>query len=156
MGIEIPTNIKVLSPDFKELFTEVCTEVNRLSNLYADINRLRALVDRADPKQGGSSSVKFFEVISGGGSIVAFDDIAVYEYFGKVFDLVWQGGQLAKQNEIEINAYDIAITENRPLSHPAGSLTRDPLEKGTRVMCKELDGGYYVFSSVMPRFTVTC
>lgn len=158
MGIEVPTNVKVLSADFKELFVEVCVEVNRLSNLYADINRLRAIVDR----QGGGksstlSTTKFFRVTSGGTSQVVFDDIAAYEYQGTAFDVAWQGNQLVVQNEISINAYDLAVNDNIPNTYPPGTnLVRDPLAEGTVVMCKELEGGYYVFSSVMPRFSVQC
>lgn len=157
MGIEVPINLKVLSSDFKELFTEVCTEINRLSNLYADISRLRAIVDRQAGGKSASSTVKFFRVGDGGTSQVVFDDIATYRYSGTVFDLAWQGNQLVVQNEINIDAYDLAVTENRPIVAPSSvNLSRDPLEEGTVVMCKELEGGYYVFSSVMPRFSVQC
>lgn len=157
MGIEVPTNFKVLSSDFKELFIEVCTEVNRLSNLYADINRLRAIVDRQSSGKAAASSVKFFRVASGGTSQVVFDDIATYEYQGTVFDVAWQGNQLVVQNEISINAYDLAVNDNAPNTYPPSTnLSRDPLDEGTVVMCKELEGGYYVFSSVMPRFSVQC
>jgi hypothetical protein len=156
MGIEVPTNIKVLSNDFKELFADVCTEVNRLSNLYADLNRLRAIVDRS----GGSASevtTKFFAV-SSGGVIGTYGTLPAIKYTGSVFDVFEDGDGFSKFNVVEgVNGYDLSVVDNLPLVRPAGlSLARDPLEQGTVVLAKELNSTTYMFASVMPRLSVQC
>ena len=156
MGIEVPTNFKVLSADFKELFIEACKEINRLSNLYADINRLRAIVDRTSQAASKQSDVAFFRIGSGGETVDTIGSIEARVYQGQGFDLSYDNDGFSLVNEISTTAYDLSVLQNNPQTHPATQLTPDPIESGTVVMCKVLDGGVYVFCSVMPRLSVLC
>lgn len=172
MSVETPNDINVLSRDFKRLFYEVCVEVNRLSNLYADLNRLRAIVDRSGSAQG--SPARVFE-ITGGGTEIQMDGFRAKEYTGVVFDLIFgdppddgggdggaafrMGSQILKRSaEQDAVGYDVYNKKNEPQEHPAKELIEDPLETGTMVLCTAVlnKENNYVFSSVLPRFSVVC
>ena len=171
MSVETPNDINVSSRDFKRLFYDVCIEVNRLSNLYADLNRLRAVVDRSGSAAG--SPARIFE-ITGGGTEIEMDGFRAKEYTGVVFDLVFgdppdppkdggagfnRGTQILKRSaEQDAVGYDVYNKKNEPLEHPAKTLTEDPLEVGTMVLCTAVlnKENNYVFSSVLPRLSVEC
>lgn len=155
MGIEVPTSVRVYSKDFRELFIEVCTEVNRLASLYQDINRLRAIIDRSGGVAGESQGLLFFEV-SGGGTSGTNGDFSVKTYTGNVFTVELVEDELRRSVIAEsVNGYDLSVEENVPIQQPAVTLIADPLKSGTVVQCVDIDGAY-VFASVMPRFSVVC
>ena len=155
MGIEVPSSVRVYSKDFRELFIEVCTEINRLSSLYQDINRLRAIVDRSGGAGGEAQELLFFEV-SGGGNLGTNGDFQVKTYTGNVFTIALVEDELRRSVIGEgVQGYDLSVEENIPIQQPAVTLIADPLVQGTVVQCVDI-GGAYVFASVMPRFSVVC
>ena len=156
MGIEVPTAVRVYSKDFRELFIEVCTEVNRLASLYQDVNRLRAIVDRSGGAGDGVSQELLFFEIGSGGELTTNGDFEVKTYSGSVFTVSLVDGELRRSVIAQsATGYDLSVKENVPLQRPATTLTADPLESGTVVQCVNIGGGY-VFASVMPRFSVVC
>jgi hypothetical protein len=156
MGIEVPTAVRVYSKDFRELFIEVCTEVNRLASLYQDISRLRAIVDRSGGGGAETQELLFFEVSGGNGNVTTNGDFQVKTYVGTVFTVSFVEGELRRSVIAEgATAYDLSVEENVPQKHPATTLIADPLASGTVVQCVDINGGY-VFASIMPRFSVVC
>lgn len=160
MGIEVPSDVRIFSSDFKDLIFEICTEVNRLSQLTADINRVRAIVDRSggigDGIEQPPNDVSFFQIASGGSDPVENGDFFVREYNGSVFRVLLENDALVKEViDDDATGYDLAIVQHDPIQHPATELITDPLESGMIVMCLPADSKW-VFTSIMPRLSVIC
>ena len=67
MGVVIPDDVRVLSSEFKDFVLELASEVNRVSEAYADLQRVRANTDGVG-SGGGQSELLFYQVSLDGGS----------------------------------------------------------------------------------------
>ena len=157
MGVYIPEDIKVLSTEFKDFVVELANEVNRVSESYMDLQRVRALVAGSV----GSADVgafAFFIVESGGTTIksVSGDGITMTyrEYTGTVVEF---DGIAPSRLGDSVVGYDFSTQSNEPDTSPtqANILGPDPLDEGTVVCCSFI-GEVAAFTSVMPRLSVEC
>lgn len=161
MGLTLPETIRVMSPEFKEFIKELVFEVNRVSEAYMDLQRVRA----NETDWGGSSaagSVSFFEITEGGGAITPTslsEGLVVQEYSGVIFDVAVNEGSYSRTNIVEdAVGFDLGIAENSPdIKPPAANIVQsDQLDTGSIVMCQRMGNNEVFFSSVKPRLSVEC
>tara|TARA_R110000851_G_scaffold243112_1_gene395751 strand:+ start:113 stop:604 length:492 start_codon:yes stop_codon:yes gene_type:complete len=162
MGVTVSEKINVLSKDFQETFKEVVDELNRVSEAYADLQRVRAeaVVD------SGSIGVKaaFFVVEESSDDPIKpieLEDLpsGYQTYNGSVFEIFMPTPKTFQVvNSSNVIGIDLGITENPPNTMPeaASIIGPDQLDVGTVVQCQDLGNGHVVFSSVMPRLSVEC
>ena len=161
MGLSLPETIRVMSPDFKEFIKELVFEVNRVSEAYMDLQRVRAS-EESDEPGGSSGAVSFFEILEGDGPLTPTslaEDLVVQQYNGTIFDVVLENGAYTRSNVVEsASGFDLGITENPPDIKPplANIVQSDQLDTGSIVMCQRLGEGAAIFSSVKPRLSVEC
>ena len=140
MGVTVSEKINVLSKDFQETFKEVVDELNRVSEAYADLQRVRA--------EAVVDSIELEDLPSG-----------YQTYNGSVFEIFMPTPKTFQVvNSSNVIGIDLGITENPPNTMPeaASIIGPDQLDVGTVVQCQDLGNGHVVFSSVMPRLSVEC
>jgi len=163
MGVALPETIRVLSPEFKEFVKELVFEVNRVSEAYMDLQRVRANEVDFDTF-GRSAKVSFFQCGSGGGEITPTSlapDLVVQTYSGTVFDVIWDTDlkEFRRSNVVSgVNGHDFGIVENRPdeFPDPCVFTAIDQLDPGTIAMCERVTESDVFFSSVKPRLSCRC
>jgi len=163
MGLTLPETIRVLSPEFKEFVKELVFEVNRVSEAYMDLQRVRA--NETDWGGSGSSqTVSFFQCATGGGPQTPTsvgENLVVQTYTGTVFDVVYNNeSEFFERSNVADNVFghDFGTVENRPdvSPDPAEFVAIDQLDPGTIVMCTRITETDVFFSSVLPRLSVRC
>ncbi len=157
MGVIIPEDIKVLSNEFKDFVVELANEINRVSEAYTDLQRVRAM----SPSQGGTSGPTdflFFQVVSASREEPEDigEEILAQKYVGNVFD---SDGESVTIIAEEVDGYDFGVVRNEPtvMPDPAQIIGQDVHEEGTIICCKHYPAlNTAVFSSVRPRLQVEC
>lgn len=163
MGLTLPETIRVMSPEFKEFIKELVFEVNRVSEAYMDLQRVRA--NETDWGGSGSSrTVSFFQCATGGGPQTPTsvgENLVVQTYTGTVFDVAYNNeSESFERSNVADNVFghDFGTVENRPDVSPAPAefVAIDQLDPGTIVMCTRITETDVFFSSVLPRLSVRC
>lgn len=141
------------------------TEINRLSELYAELDRAGKQIFTKKGAGGGSDIVLFVvgshdyepEVMS------PFSSSAPKRYSGtlRIYNEESIGSTPAEPPE-EVDdedghGWDMAASHNHPVNYPPNAtLYADPLLPGTVILAQRLSLKVCIFSSVMPRVGVQC
>lgn len=161
MGVVIPEDIKVLSTEFKDFVVELANELNRVSEAYTDLQRVRA---NTDSDQGGTSTpgtLLFYMVSFDGGSPVTtslgdegFNVPAVEYANGLVFQAIGESISIVAEN---VTGYDFGIIRNDPEQMPPqAEIVKGDFLSGATVVGCNLSNNIAYFSSVKPRLSVEC
>ena len=165
MGVVIPDDIRVLSSEFKDFVLELASEINRVSEAYADLQRVRANTDGIGTGGGGQAELLFYKVNSDGGTPTD-EEVSVSGGIGSTISTkVYSGGTVfsfdgsaATVVASNVDGYDFGMQRNDPITIPpqAEILQGDPLEGGTVILCTLVNATTAAFSSVKPRLSVDC
>ena len=156
MGVIIPEDIKVLGSEFKDFVVELANEVNRVSEAYTDLQRVRAI--SSAPAGKAATDFLFYLVEQNVSTAPEEIDegIFAFKYLGKVFES--DGATITVVKE-EVEGFDFGVVTNEPSVMPtqAEITGQDSHEQGTVIACKYYAGlNSAVFSSVRPRLQVEC
>ena len=156
MGVIVPEDIKVLSNEFKDFVKELANEVNRVSEAYADLQRVRAM----SPSSGGESGPTDFLFYVVENAVdpepQELDGLFFVKYNGKVVDT---DGSTVTTIADGVQGFDFGTVINEPTVMPpqAEIVGQDVHSLGTVIACKHYsDLNAAVFSSVRPRLQVEC
>lgn len=162
MASTVPDEIKVLSRDFQDHYRDLCVQVDNLTSISADLQRLRVQVARGS--SAPSPSVVFFRITTG----VECDwDPVEYENCGESFSGIPYPGQILSFSEdsggtcmsVDGNGtgIDLSIAINEPCVSPDSVDFRPQnLKEGTVVMGMLVSPSKVIFCSNMPRLGVEC
>jgi hypothetical protein len=179
MGVTVPDNVNVLSAEFKQHYQDLCLEIERLTRITSDLERVR--MQTADSQGTPANQTVFFEIGSAfqgpWGEPESYDSCGDGEgelpflarkYAGSIFTFQEKvpnatGFDVCRipvpgqpKGDISIG-YDLAVVPNLPSRVPEGVQTPpQKLKGGTIVMALYISKNTVVFSSVMPRLGAEC
>ena len=167
MGVTVPDNVKVLTTEFKDHYQSLCLEVERLSKIATDLERIR--MQTMKTPIAGFGSIRFFRITS----LAACEwtptsysgcgePFTAHGYVGEIFQMKpgpsGDEGNLCKESGgTGAFGYDLSVIENTPCRMPDGaSVFPQPLHKDRVVMGVLVAKNTVVFCSNMPRLGAEC
>jgi len=168
MGLLPPDKIKPFSKEFAEVFQTMITEINRLSEVYQDIERMRKQV--FEPLRTGGDNICIFMVTEQGGigdcvgGTKASQGSGPWWYPGLIYEYDASSIQEDKEDppvhigEPEFGiGWDFVGSYCPPVEYPDGAQIKfNCLCEGVRLLAKRLDETTCIFSSALPRLGVVC
>ena len=156
MGVIIPEDIKVLSNEFKDFVVELANELNRVSEAYTDLQRVRAISPSQESASGPTDFLFYVVEAAVDPEPEELDGLLFVKYTGQVVDTDGSSVTTIAQN---VDGFDFGVVTNEPTVKPAPAeiVGQDVHSLGTVICCKhypELNAA--VFSSVRPRLQVEC
>lgn len=163
MGVVIPDDIRVLSSEFKDFVLELANEINRVSEAYADLQRVRPNTDGIGAGGTTTTPLLFYQVNPSGGepTLGSIDGGAT----GSIGCMTYTGGTVFSSDgdaatvvATDVRGIDFGVVSNPPQTIPPSAeiLGGDPLQGLTVVACTLVNPTTAVFSSVKPRLSVDC
>ena len=156
MGVIIPEDTKVLSNEFKDFVVELANEVNRVSEAYTDLQRVRAMSPPPTSKSGPSGFLFYVVEAVVNPEPQDLEGLLYVEYLGRVVDT--DGASVTTIAE-DVEGFDFGVVTNVPtvMPEPAEIVGQDVHSVGTVICCKHYPAlNAAVFSSVRPRLQVAC